>query len=134
MISRRTLFARLTAVALAPLAKWLPKPPKQPHVTVIDIEGIGLRGSDIVNRKNCVFTYAEPKYPEGSVNVTVNFHCHHCYRDGFIRLLGDEAPVIKLACPACGERLADAQVGIESGTIYMSRVGDSTNWDCEEEA
>lgn len=25
MISRRTLFARLTAVALAPLAKWLPK-------------------------------------------------------------------------------------------------------------
>lgn len=26
MISRRTLFARLTAVAAAPLAKWLPKP------------------------------------------------------------------------------------------------------------
>jgi hypothetical protein len=27
MLNRRTLFARLTAVAMAPLAKWLPKEP-----------------------------------------------------------------------------------------------------------
>ncbi len=44
MISRRTLFARLSAVALAPLAKWLPKPAP------------AIKPTDVVGWKNYVFT------------------------------------------------------------------------------
>lgn len=35
MFTRRTLFARLTAVALAPLAKWLPKEEPKHYASVI---------------------------------------------------------------------------------------------------
>lgn len=66
------------------------------------------------------------------MNVTVNFHCHHCERDGFVKILNAEPPT-PMVCPACGKELADVKVDYEDNAIYMSRVGDSTNWDFDEE-
>lgn len=56
MINRRTLFARLTAVALAPLAKWLPK-----EEVVI--------GSDVAAGDGSVALYTFPN-PPGMCYVT----------------------------------------------------------------
>ena len=68
------------------------------------------------------------------MNVTINFHCHHCERGGFVKILGGNPPTTTtMICPACGGELANMKVGYEDSTIYLSRVGDSTNWDYDEE-